>query len=150
MPGAFGPLNVSGSSAQIRGTLDRVIHRDQVSKTSLSTNLTYKETENFLLGNRIETGSRALTLLGFGATHVRAMFGGAWAFSAHYERGLTWFGALDDRGTPAGSPKAQFDKISGSISLQRPLKIGKSLWFIPGFCRGNIQMICCLAQSKCL
>lgn len=122
VPGAFSNLGTSGESNQLRATIDRVIHRDQVSKTSLSASLTYKETENLILGNRIETGSRALTVANLGFTHTRAMLGGSWAFSASYERGLDWFGALDDDQNP-DPQRAQYEKLSASISLQLPFKV---------------------------
>lgn len=126
--GAFSNLGTSGESNQLRATVDKVIHRDQVSKTSLSASLTYKETENLILGNRIETGSRALTVANLGFTHTRAMLGGSWAFSASYEFGLDWFGALDDDQNP-DPQRAQFEKLSASISLQRPFKV-QDLQFI--------------------
>lgn len=137
VPGAFSDLETSGESEQLRATLDRVVHRDQVSKTSLSASLTYKETENLILGNRIETGSRALTVANFSITHTRAMLGGSWAFSASYERGLDWFGALDDRDQAEIDPRAQFDKVLASLSLQRPFKINEWQFIYHGLLSGQ-------------
>jgi len=137
VPGAFSDLETSGTSEQLRGTLDRVIHRDQVSKTSLSASLVYKETENLILGNRIETGSRALTIASFGFTHTRAMLGGSWALSASYERGLDWFGALDDKDQTPLDPRAQFDKVSATISLQRPFKVNDWQFIYHGLLSGQ-------------
>lgn len=137
VPAGFSDVPTEGVSEQLRFTLDRVIHRDQVSKTSLSGSLTYKENENLILGSRIETGSRALTIANLGLIHVRAMMGGSWAFSLNYERGLTWFGALDDRDTPKSEPEAQFDKFSASVSLQRPFKIGDLQFIYSGLISGQ-------------
>ncbi len=137
VPGAFSDLETSGTSEQLRATLDRVVHRDQVSKTSLSASLVYKESENLVLGNRIETGSRALTVANFTLTHTRFMLGGSWALSASYERGLDWFGALDDKDQTAIDPRAQFDKVSASLSLQRPFKVSDWQFIYHGLLSGQ-------------
>ncbi|MCZ3380629.1 ShlB/FhaC/HecB family hemolysin secretion/activation protein, partial [Rhizobium sp. AG207R] len=52
VPGNFGPLNTSGDSKQVGIGADRVIFRDKDSITTFNSGLTYKETNNFLLGNR--------------------------------------------------------------------------------------------------
>lgn len=137
VPGIFSNLETSGTSSQVRGTLSRILHRDQVSKTSASGSLLYKENENLILGNRIETGSRALTIANFGLTHTRGFLGGSWVFSGNLERGLDWFGALKDDETPRTDPKAQFRKWSASISVQRPFKVGALQFVYHGLLSGQ-------------
>ncbi len=58
VPGNFGTLHTSGNSKQLGVGADRVIFRDKDSITTFNSGLTYKETNNFLLGSKIEVGSR--------------------------------------------------------------------------------------------
>ena len=52
--GNFSTLETSGNSGQAGLGIDRVISRDKDSITTVRSGLTYKQTNNFLLGNLIE------------------------------------------------------------------------------------------------
>lgn len=54
--GNFGDIDTSGKSGQLGFSVDRVIYRDKNSITTLNAGLTYKETDNFLMGDLIEVG----------------------------------------------------------------------------------------------
>lgn len=88
VPGQFGDIETDGDSRQFGFGIDRVILRDQDSITRLNGGINYKETNNFLLGNRIEVGSRRYTVANFGASHSRRMLGGSWVFDLNYSQGL--------------------------------------------------------------
>ena len=125
VPGNFGPINSSGDSRQLDFGIDRVVHRDKNPITTVNAALTYKETNNFLLGNIIEVGSRRYTVGSLGISHSRQMLGGTWAFDAAYEQGLNLFGAVDpdDPGSAGADPR--FAKFTGTISATTPIELAK-------------------------
>jgi hemolysin activation/secretion protein len=122
--GNFGPIETSGDSGQFGVGVDRVVLRDKDSITTLRTNLTYKQTDNFLLGNRIEVGSRRYSVGSLGLSHSRRMLGGVWAFDATYDQGLDLFDAVDAGDPGAGSADPRFSKFSATLSVTEPFEIG--------------------------
>ncbi len=135
--GMFSDIETSGSSKSINLDVSRVIHRDQISKTSLGGRLTWKENENFIMGNRIDVSSRVLTIGGLELTHARQLSGGQFVASAGYYRGLDMFGAFSDDDAAAGSPKGQFDKGIFSLNYFRPFKMGKLVAIYSGSLSGQ-------------
>ncbi|GAB1581069.1 ShlB/FhaC/HecB family hemolysin secretion/activation protein [Phyllobacterium phragmitis] len=130
VPGNFGDIETSGDSGQFGINVDRVILRDKDSITTLNAGLTYKETNNFLMGSRIEVGSREYTVANLGVSHSRRWLGGLWVFDVSYSQGLGIFGAVE-RGEPgAGDADPQFSKFSGTVSVTRPFELsGQNLQF---------------------
>ncbi len=129
-PGNFGDIDTSGDSGEVGFNADRVILRDKDSITTLNMGLSYKQTDNFLMGNRIEVGSREYTVASLGLSHSRRMLGGLWVFDVNYNQGLGIFGATR-RGEPgAGDAEPEFRKFSGTISVTEPFQLsGQNLQF---------------------
>lgn len=125
VPGNFSPIETSGSSAQAGVGLDRVIWRDKDSITTLNAALTYKQTDNFLLGNRIETGSRQYTVGSLGLSHSRRMAGASWVFDVGYNQGLDLFGAVEAGEPGAGDADPHFAKFTTTINVVRPFEFEK-------------------------
>lgn len=124
VPGNFSTLETSGTSGQLGIAADRVIHRGQDSLTQVHLALTYKETDNFLLGNRIEVGSRQYSVGSIGLTHSRRMFGGLWTFDVGLDQGLDLFGAVDKGDPSAGDADPHFTKLTGALSVSTPFDLG--------------------------
>jgi hemolysin activation/secretion protein len=123
VPGNFGSLDTSGDSKQVGIGANRVIFRDKDSITTFNSGLTYKESNNFLLGSRIEVGSRRYTVGDLGISHSRRMLGGLWVFDLSYSQGLDLFDAVA-RGDPgAGDANPRFSKFTGTISATKPFKL---------------------------
>ncbi len=137
IPGLFSDIETSGSSQSINLDISRVLHRDQISKTSLAGRLTYKENENFILGSRIDISSRILSIGSLDLTHARQLYGGQLAASAGYQRGLDLFGAFDDKTAMDGSPKGQFNKAVFSLRYFRPFRVGKFIATYSGSLSGQ-------------
>ena len=125
VPGNFGTIQTSGDSKQAGIGADRVILRDKDSITTFSSGLTYKETNNFLLGNRIEVGSRKYTVGDLGISHSRRMLGGLWVFDLSYSQGLNLFDAVAPGDAGAGNADPRFSKFTGSITLTRPFEVAE-------------------------
>jgi hemolysin activation/secretion protein len=124
VPGNFGPIHTSGNSSQLGAEVDRVVARDKDSITTMRGGLTYKETENFLLGNRIDVGSRNYTVGEVGISHSRRMLGGIWAFDASFDKGLGLFDAVDAGDPGAGNADPRFSKFTGTVSATKPIELG--------------------------
>ena len=125
VPGNFGMIETSGDSSELRGQASRVLHRDGKSITTLDVGLAYKETNNFLLGNRIEVGSRQYSVGNIGLSHSRQMWTGTWTFNLNYSQGLGLFGAVEKGDPGAGDADPEFSKFVATISAMTPFKLGE-------------------------
>ncbi|WP_281039322.1 MULTISPECIES: ShlB/FhaC/HecB family hemolysin secretion/activation protein [unclassified Rhizobium] len=123
IPGNFGPIETSGASGQVGLGVDRVILRDKDSITTLRGGLTYKQTDNFLLGNRIEVGSRRYTFGTIGLSHSARTLGGVVAFDFALDQGLDLFDAVAPGEPGAGMADPRFSKFSATISGTRPFEV---------------------------
>ncbi|WP_246665228.1 ShlB/FhaC/HecB family hemolysin secretion/activation protein [Rhizobium tropici] len=137
VPGNFGPLNTSGDSKQVGIGADRVIFRDKDSITTFNSGLTYKETNNFLLGNRIEVGSRKYTVGDLGISHSRRMLGGLWVFDLSYSQGLNLFDAVSPGDAGAGDADPRFSKFTGTITMTRPFELADQRFEINSLITGQ-------------
>ncbi|NEJ19501.1 ShlB/FhaC/HecB family hemolysin secretion/activation protein [Rhizobium leguminosarum] len=120
--GNFSSLETSGNSGQAGVGIDRVVLRDKDSITTVRSSLTYKQTNNFLLGNLIEVGSRRYTVGEIGVSHSRRMFGGIWVFDASYDKGLGLFDAVEPGDPGAGNADPRFSKFNATISVTQPFQ----------------------------
>ncbi|MGZ2504766.1 ShlB/FhaC/HecB family hemolysin secretion/activation protein [Rhizobium leguminosarum] len=120
--GNFSSLETSGNSGQAGLGIDRVVLRDKDSITTVRSSLTYKQTNNFLLGNLIEVGSRRYTVGEIGVSHSRRMFGGIWVFDASYDKGLGLFDAVEPGDPGAGNADPGFSKFNATISVTQPFQ----------------------------
>lgn len=121
--GNFQSLETSGNSEQAGLGIDRVVLRDKDSITTVRSSLTYKQTNNFLLGNLIEVGSRRYTVGEIGISHSRRMFGGIWVFDASYDKGLGLFDAVEPGDPGAGNANPRFSKFNATISVTQPFTL---------------------------
>ena len=122
IPGTVSAINTSGNSKAVHADVHRVLLRDQVSKTSLSGGLTWKDSKNYILGSLIEVSSRTLTTAGLELTHSHRLLGGWIAASLGRHQGLDIWGAYDDDQAPPDSPKGQFSKWDFRLNFTRPFE----------------------------
>ncbi|MFS2174356.1 ShlB/FhaC/HecB family hemolysin secretion/activation protein [Rhizobium pisi] len=120
--GNFSSLETSGNSGQAGLGIDRVVLRDKDSITTVRSGLTYKQTDNFLLGNLIEVGSRRYTVGDLGISHSRRMLGGIWVFDASYDKGLGLFDAVRPGEPGAGDADPRFSKFNATLSVTEPVE----------------------------
>lgn len=122
--GQIGSLDTDGYSLSVAPFVTYMLDRDQQSKTWVTGRLTWKSTDNFLLGSHIDASSRILTIASVGLGHSHTVLGGELEANIGIERGLSIFGAVDDRFADAGSPKAQFTKETASLSYTKSADLG--------------------------
>ncbi|MEO0810586.1 MAG: ShlB/FhaC/HecB family hemolysin secretion/activation protein, partial [Pseudomonadota bacterium] len=107
IPGTLSDIDTSGTSILVNASVDRVIHRDQISRTTLTGGFTFKDNDTFILGSLIDTSSRKLSIASASLNHARQAAGGLLSGVVMYYQGLDVLGAFDDDRAPEGSPKGQ-------------------------------------------
>ncbi|WP_455479877.1 ShlB/FhaC/HecB family hemolysin secretion/activation protein [Bartonella sp. B23] len=123
--GNFTDMETTGNSSELYGSTSYVLHRDSFSLTTLNFGFSYKRTNNYLLGNKIEVGSRQYSVANFGISHSRKMLGGTWTFDISYLQGLRLFHSVKKHDLGAGDAEPQFAKLTGMISAMTPFKLGE-------------------------
>lgn len=124
VPGSFTSMETEGTSSQWGATIERVVHRGKNSITQVQGGLTYKETDNFLLGNLIEVGSRRYTVGSLGISHSRSALGVSWSFDISVDQGLDLFNAVDANAPGAGDADPNFTKFSATVNASFPFELG--------------------------
>jgi hemolysin activation/secretion protein len=107
----------SGTSTTWRADLERVLHRDQTSKTTLSSSFTHKKTKNYIEDVLLEVSSRRLTILGLNINHSRRLGQGLVSASVGYETGIKALGAKQDDDRAQDAPEAQFEKYTADLTV---------------------------------
>ena len=106
---------------------ERVIHRDDVSKTSVNVGLAHLRTNNYILDARTEASSNRLSELQLGVNHGRRIGSAFVNLDLGMQSGI---GLLDaqaqDERDPAGrrQPNARYRKYTATVSYLQPF----SLW----------------------
>ncbi|ANF56694.1 hypothetical protein A5892_03790 [Halotalea alkalilenta] len=116
-------FDLDGKSERHLLRAERLIARDQTSKTSLSTQLSRTATRNYIDGTRIGVSSRVLSEWRLGLNHGRRLAGGLFNGDVAWSHGTGLFGADDDHGRPDGAPKARYDKANLTLSYLRPFSV---------------------------
>ncbi len=124
LQGAVSTIDTSGGSLMVSPYISRVLHRDQTSKTWMTGRLTWKDTENFILGSRIDVSSRKLSVARIELGHSRQFLGGQLSGNIAVHQGMDILGAFNDGSAPAASPKGQFTKTSFAVGYFRPQPVG--------------------------
>jgi hemolysin activation/secretion protein len=132
---ASGTLISTGTSDNNNVRLDRVVYRDQSTRTSVSATLTSKSSENFLDGQFLSVSSRDLTILDLDGNLNTGLAGGVLSLDFGYALGLDAMGALEDpAGLPDAFPHAQFGKFKAGFNYSLPFKwLGKNWSFSSQF-----------------
>ncbi|WP_343565488.1 ShlB/FhaC/HecB family hemolysin secretion/activation protein [Kiloniella sp. b19] len=121
--GSVQTFSSSGTSRSYKAEIERVVHRDAESKSSVAVYLRNKKNRNFIDDALLETSSRELSIFGSRFSHSRRFYDGVLSGSLDYNRGLRLFGALKDAPGIGEGPRAQFDKFEASLNYYRPFSI---------------------------
>lgn len=117
-------FQTSGDSLTHSLGLNRVIYRDAATKAGLDARLIVKDTNNFLQGNRIEAGSRRLSIFHAGVNYSRKLWGGVASLDLAWEHGIKAFNARrDPPSLGPGEASAQFEKRITSLNFSRPFRM---------------------------
>ena len=114
-------IDSRGVSRTRKLRLDRVVHRDNASKTVAAGAVTVKDSVNYVQGLRIAASSRRLAVGSLDVTHSRRVLGGALSVTVGTDVGLRAFGAEKDGDQPSHAARAQFRKYRLNMNYWRPL-----------------------------
>lgn len=116
-------FHYDGVSRRHRLMAERLLHRDQVSKTSASVALSRVTTRNSIDGNRIDLSSQTLADVTLGLNHGRRVGSALINADLQWSKGLRNFGAQHDEHVASGLPKAQFEKTMLTLSAVQPFSL---------------------------
>jgi hemolysin activation/secretion protein len=124
-------LTAAGDTDTSSLQLDYVVHRDQVSRISLASTLSIKDSENTLAGIPLAASTRKLSSIDLFGSWNTQFGGGAFTSRLGATQGLKVFGAYDDpSGLPDDAPTAQYLKYEAALSWSRPFLLsGQTLVF---------------------
>ncbi len=124
LAGQIADIKTSGSSTTVRGQLTRVIYRDEVAKVSAAAALSWRQTENFVAEQRVDVSSRTTSSAAIDLVFALQLWGGQATASLGLEHGLDILGAVRDDPRATDAPRAQFRKLTGSLSHVHPIGLG--------------------------
>jgi hemolysin activation/secretion protein len=120
----------TGDSENHQLRTERVIHRDAVSKTSLSAGLSYLRTNNFIEDSKLKLSSNRISEAQFGFNHGRRVGSAFVNFDAGMQEGIGAFDAQGSHDPGPGEPNARYRKYSATLSYLQPFKLwGESFSF---------------------
>jgi hemolysin activation/secretion protein len=120
VPGITRSFVTSGTSRNETVRFDRVGYRDQSRKLTFYADITRRDTDNFVAGQRIDASSRVLTLLDLSANLSVARGESLWSFDAGLSRGMSWFGGFHDPvDLSGGAPHGEFLKLTAGAGVTR-------------------------------
>ncbi|WP_456022342.1 ShlB/FhaC/HecB family hemolysin secretion/activation protein [Pseudomonas protegens] len=120
----------TGDSENHQLRAERVIHRDAVSKTSLSAGLSYLRTNNFIEDSKLKLSSNRISEAQFGFNHGRRVGSAFVNFDAGMQEGIGAFDAQGSHDPGPGEPDARYRKYTATLSYLQPFKLwGESFSF---------------------
>ncbi|AXJ05491.1 ShlB family hemolysin secretion/activation protein [Pseudomonas fluorescens] len=120
----------TGDSENHQMRAERVIHRDSVSKTSLSAGLSYLRTNNFIEDSKLKLSSNRISEAQFGFNHGRRIGSAFVNFDAGMQEGIGAFDAQGSHDPGPGEPDSRYRKYTATLSYLQPFKVwGESFTF---------------------
>lgn len=102
----------------------RVLFRDDVSKTGVNFGLSHQRTRNYIDDTLLDVSSTHLSEFSLGFNHGRRIGSAFVNADIGWQRGIGAFGAQsDDHDAPHGSPTARYNKYSLTLSYLQPFKL---------------------------
>ncbi|AMC35763.1 ShlB/FhaC/HecB family hemolysin secretion/activation protein [Janthinobacterium sp. B9-8] len=117
-------VQLSGESSQSGVRLDRVLARSQHATSTASVQLSHKRSDNYFEDGWLDISSPKLTVMELGFNQMLISDSGIWVLDASLEKGLTWFGADQERPI-ADWPTPEFTKAKLGIKLYRNFVIAE-------------------------
>nr|BFD39369.1 two-partner secretion system transporter TpsB2 [Pseudomonas sp. FFPRI_1] len=116
-------FDMDGVSKNQQLRAERVLHRDNLSKTGMSLGLSHLRTRNYIDDNLIDVSSNRITETQLGFNHGRRIGNALVNADIGWQQGI---GALDAQasGHPQGSePVSRYNKYSLTLSYLQPLRL---------------------------
>ncbi|MBV4531023.1 ShlB/FhaC/HecB family hemolysin secretion/activation protein [Pseudomonas sp. SWRI107] len=102
---------------------ERVVHRDALSKTSLSSGISYLRTNNYIEDSKLTFSSNRISEAQFGINHGRRIGNAFVNFDLGMQQGIGLLDAQDNGHPRAGEPVARYRKYSATATYQQPFEL---------------------------
>jgi len=112
----------TGDSENHQLHAERVIHRDAVSKTSVSAGVSYLRTNNFIEDSKLKLSSNRISELQYGINHGRRIGSAFVNLDLGMQKGIGAFDAQRDRDQGPGLPTARYRKYTATATYLQPFK----------------------------
>lgn len=120
----------TGDSENHQLRAERVIHRDAVSKTSLSAGLSHLRSNNFIEDSKLKLSSNRISELQYGINHGRRVGSAFVNLDLGLQQGTGAFDAQDNEHPGRSEPNARYRKYTATASYLQPFKLwGESFSF---------------------
>ncbi len=120
----------TGDSQNHQVRVERVIHRDALSKTSLNTGLSYLRTSNFIEESKLAESSNRISEAQFGINHGRRIGNAFVNLDLGLQNGIGALDAQGDHDPGPGLPDARYRKYIATASYLQPFQAwGESFSF---------------------
>ncbi|MDI2590744.1 ShlB/FhaC/HecB family hemolysin secretion/activation protein [Pseudomonas sp. 681] len=120
----------TGDSENHQLRAERVIYRDAMSKTSLSTGLSYLRTNNFIEESKLKQSSNRISEAQFGINHGRRIGSAFVNLDLGMQQGIGAFDAQGNGHPGPSDPDARYRKYTATASYLQPFKLwGESFSF---------------------
>ena len=120
----------TGDSENHQLRAERVIHRDAMSKTSLSAGLSYLRTNNFIEDSKLKFSSNRISELQYGINHGRRIGSAFVNLDLGMQEGIGAFDAQGNGHPDPGEPDARYRKYTATATYLQPFKLwGESFSF---------------------
>ncbi|SDI57529.1 ShlB/FhaC/HecB family hemolysin secretion/activation protein [Pseudomonas panipatensis] len=114
-------LDGDSESHQLRA--ERVIQRDDVSKTALNAGLAHVRSRNYIDDELIGVSSSRISESQFGFNHGRRIGNAFVNLDAGWQRGIGGFGAQGEHDPQPGEPHSRYDKYTLTLSYLQPFQL---------------------------
>jgi hemolysin activation/secretion protein len=120
----------TGDSENHQLRAERVIHRDAVSKTSISTGLSYLRTNNYIEDSKLALSSNRISEAQVGINHGRRIGSAFVNLDLGMQQGIGLLDAQGNGNPGPGEPDARYRKYTATASYLQPFKLwGESFSF---------------------
>lgn len=127
---AWGSFAYSGTSQSHQLQAERVIHRDSLSKTSVSSGIAHMRAENYIGTAKQANNSPRITEAQFGINHGRRLGGAFVNLDFGLQQGIGALDAQSGRDPRPGQPTSRYRKYTATASYLRPLQLfGEAVTF---------------------
>ncbi|WLH02692.1 ShlB/FhaC/HecB family hemolysin secretion/activation protein [Pseudomonas beijingensis] len=113
----------TGDSQNHQVRVERVIHRDALSKTSLNTGLSYLRTNNFIEDSKLADSSNRISEAQFGINHGRRIGNAFVNLDLGLQNGIGALDAQGDHDPGPGLPNARYRKYTATLSYLQPFQV---------------------------
>ena len=119
------PISYSGTNRDTRFTVEKLIHRDQTSKTHLELGLVKRHSRNFVEDTEILVQRKDTTALTIALNERRYLGQATLDTRIAHRQGTPWFGAQDDL-SGGGQPTTRYHIWSFDATVVKPVVFAKT------------------------